>query len=210
MQLAAKQTAKEMRWAFFRGRRMEAANQGKLIVLLASNGQVTEYAGHLLFGGVFPQLRVRQICVSPRHRRKGHATTLLRALKAQGESEGYLNIIANVATDLQSANSFYEKNGFATQRLKPGGRTRNRTINVRTLQLQSPSLISLMALTAAVASDLIQPKKRPVETPLYAIDLNVFFDVIRERSRSDHAGALFQAALRHQIRIAASDEFVRE
>lgn len=189
----------------------ESANQGKLIVLLATDGKVTEYAGHLLFGGVFPQLRVRQICVSPKHRRQGHATTLLRALKSQGETEGYLSIVANVATDLHSANSFYEKNGFATQRLKAGGRTRNRTINVRTLQLQSPNLISLMASpTAAVRADLIQPIKRSVEAPLYAIDLNVFFDVVRDRIRSDHAGAVFEAALRHQIRIAASDKFVRE
>jgi ribosomal protein S18 acetylase RimI-like enzyme/predicted nucleic acid-binding protein len=189
----------------------ESARQGKLMVLLATDGQATEYAGHLLFGGVFPQLRVRQICVSPKHRRLGHATTLLRALKSHGEAEGYLSVIANVATDLQSANSFYEKSGFATQRLKAGGRTRNRTINVKTLPLQSPNLISLMASPAAsVTADLIQPKKRSVETPLYAIDLNVFFDAIRERPRSDHAGVLFEAALRHQIKIAASDEFVRE
>lgn len=187
----------------------EAARQKKLIVLLANNGQQTEYAGHLLFGGIFPHLRVRQICVAPVHRRHGNATRLLRALKSQGESEGYLSIVANVATDLQSANSFYENNGFATQRLKSGGLTRKRTINVRTLQLDTPSLITLMTEPPGVI-EFIQPRKRSVDVPLYAIDLNVFFDVIKSRPRSDDAGALFKAAFSHQIRLTATDEFVRE
>lgn len=187
----------------------EAARQGKLIVLLASDTNRIEYAGHLLYGGVFPQLRVRQICVAPKYRGRGNATTLLRTLRSKGEADGYLSIVANVATDLQLANSFYEKNGFATQRLKSGGLSRNRTINVRTLQLETPSLISMMDGSTNLA-DLIRPKARSADVPLYAIDLNVFFDVIRARPRSEDAGALFKAALSHQIRLAASDEFVRE
>jgi predicted nucleic acid-binding protein len=54
------------------------------------------------------------------------------------------------------------------------------------------------------------PKKRSPDTPIYAIDLNVFFDAIRNRTRSDDAGLLFRAALSHQIRIAVSPEFVAE
>ncbi|MDT3683838.1 MAG: GNAT family N-acetyltransferase [Pseudorhodoplanes sp.] len=191
----------------------EAARQRKLILLVVTDSQTgtAEYAGHLLFGGIFPTLKVRQICISPKYRRTGQATTLLRALKAQGEAEGYFSIVANVASDLQAANQFYEKNGFSTLRLKAGGATRNRTINVRTLQLETASLLSLMAATP-------QPKlvtlhsvnKRSQDASLYAIDLNVFFDVIRDRPRSHDAGVLFGAALRQHIRIAASDEFIRE
>jgi ribosomal protein S18 acetylase RimI-like enzyme len=85
----------------------EAAQQRKLILLLSQRGDTTSYVGHLLFGGIFPILRVRQIAIATQHRRQGHATTLLRTLIAQGENEGYLNIVANVATDLDNANSFY-------------------------------------------------------------------------------------------------------
>jgi ribosomal protein S18 acetylase RimI-like enzyme len=189
----------------------EAARQGKLILRVATDGGPLEYAGHLLFGGIFPILKVRQICIPATHRRKGQATTLLRALKSQGELEGYLSITANVAADLQVVNAFYEKNGFTTQRLKIGGVTRQRTINVRTLQLHTPSLISLMNAPAPPAlGGLIQPRRRSADAPLYAIDLNVFFDLIKERARSEDAGIIFEAALRHQIKIAASEELVRE
>lgn len=104
----------------------ECIRQRKLLLLLCKDNEKIEYAGHLMFGGIFPQLKVRQISIAPKHRRQGHATTLLRALISQGEQEGYLSIVANVATDL-SANAFYEKNGFLTSRLKAGGAVRNRT-----------------------------------------------------------------------------------
>jgi predicted nucleic acid-binding protein/GNAT superfamily N-acetyltransferase len=189
---------------------LEAAKQGKLFVLILGDTTDTHYGGHLLFGGVFPQLRVRQICVVPRYRRQGHATTLIRALKAFGEHEGYLSIVANVASDLESANSFYGRNGFATRRLKQGGTSRNRIINVRTIELQTPNLFTLMSQQTIPTSDLIKPHKKSSEIPLYAIDLNVFFDAIKARPRSEDAGAVFEAALRQKIRIAASDEFIRE
>lgn len=189
----------------------EAARQRKLILLLSQDGDQISYAGHLLFGGIFPGMRVRQISVIAKSRRNGQATTLLRALIAQGEKEGYLSIAANVASDLAGANAFYERNGFVSVRLKAGGKTRNRKINVRILQLQTPSLLSLMVGPAQPkAIDIIQPQKRSADIPIYAIDLNVFYDAIRNRVRSDDAGAVFEAALRNQIRIAATQEFISE
>jgi len=190
----------------------EAARQRKLILLLSQDRDRSTYVGHLLFGGIFPILRVRQIAIAPKYRRHGHATTLLRALIAQGEKDAYLNIIANVATDLTNANLFYERNGFLSLRLKTGGKTRNRKINVRILQLETPSLISLMVggSTQSKSIEILQPKKRSPDIPIYALDLNVFFDTIRQRTRSDDAGAIFEAALSHQIRIAVSQEFIVE
>jgi predicted nucleic acid-binding protein/GNAT superfamily N-acetyltransferase len=189
----------------------EAARQRKLILLISQDGDQSTYAGHLLFGGIFPILRVRQIAIAKKSRRNGQATTLLRALIAQGEKEGYLSIVANVATDLLGANSFYERNGFLTARLKAGGKTRNRKINVRILQLETPSLISLMVgPSQPKAIEILQSKKRSADVPIYAIDLNVFFDAIRERTRSEDAGTVFEAAFSHQIRLAASQEFVLE
>src|SRR5207249_1030183 len=81
----------------------EAARQRKLILLVAQDGEKTSYAGHLLFGGIFPILRVRQIVVATNYRRQHHASLLLRTLIAQGENEAYLNLVANVATDLTAA-----------------------------------------------------------------------------------------------------------
>jgi ribosomal protein S18 acetylase RimI-like enzyme/predicted nucleic acid-binding protein len=189
----------------------EAAQQRKLILLLSQHRDEISYVGHLLFGGIFPILRVRQIAIAKQYRRKRHATTLLRTLIAQGENEGYLNIVANVATDLNNANSFYERNGFLSTRLKSGGKTRSRTINVRILQLETPSLLTYMIGAApAKPIEIRQPAKRSVGVPIYAIDLNVFFDAIRQRTRSESAGIVFEAALNHQIRIAASEEFVSE
>ncbi len=189
----------------------EAAQQRKLILLLSQDQDKIGYVGHLLFGGMFPILRVRQIVVAARYRQQGHATTLLRALVAQAENEGYLNIVANVATDLNTANSFYERHGFLSTRVKAGGKTRNRTINVRILQLETPSLISYMVgPTQPKAIEVLQPTRRSPGVPVYAIDLNVFFDAIKQRVRSEDAGIVFEAALNHQIRIAASQEFVSE
>lgn len=188
----------------------DAARQGKLLVLIAHEGNQNDYAGHLLFGGAFPNLRVRQICVAPHGRRHGNATKLLRTLKSIAETEGYLSIVANVASDLVSANAFYEKNGFTTRRVKAGGATRKRIINVRTLPLDTPNLIELMHDSEKASLNFSQPRKRSTEAPLYAIDLNVFFDAIRTRPRSENAHTLFKAALSHQIRIAVTDEFVQE
>jgi hypothetical protein len=67
----------------------EAARQRKLILLIFQEGDRSYYAGHLLFGGIFPVLRVRQISITAKSRRNGQATTLLRALIAQGEKESY-------------------------------------------------------------------------------------------------------------------------
>lgn len=189
----------------------EASRQRKLILLLRQRANQSEYAGHLLFGGMFPTLRVRQISVAREYRRDGNATNLLRTLISQAEKEGYLHIVANVAADLIGSNLFYERNGFATTRLKPGGATRNRMINVRLLQLETPSLISLMTRPNKPKTvEIIQPKKRSLEAPIYAIDLNVFFDAIRSRARSEDAGVVFEAAFRHHIRLAASQEFITE
>lgn len=65
----------------------ESARQQKLILLLAKDESGSDYAGHLLFGGIFPTLRVRQICVAPKFRRQGHATILLRSLISQAEKK---------------------------------------------------------------------------------------------------------------------------
>lgn len=190
---------------------LEHARQNKILVLVAKDSESRLlYAGHLMFGGLYPRMRVRQICVSPKFRRQGHATRLLRALISRGETEQYLTISANVASDLADANALYERNGFETLRLKQGGSSRGRTINVRLLELKTPTLFTPIRESLLPPIPLIEPAKRSQDAPIYAVDLNVFFDVIKRRQRSGIAGALIEAALRHQVRIVATPELVTE
>lgn len=188
----------------------EAARQGKLLLLVAETGKARSYAGHLLFGGIFPTLRVGQTCIANEHRRRGHATTLIRTLVAKGEKEGYLAIVANVASDLTAANKFYGVNGFATSRSKRGGSSRNRTINIRVRELETPSLLSLMREEVKDTNFSAPPKARAAGIPIYVMDLNVLFDAVQRRERHHQAGALIEAALNHRIRLAVSHEFVKE
>jgi len=60
------------------------------------------------------------------------------------------------------------------------------------------------------AIEIVQPKKRSPDIPIYAIDINVFYDAIRNRVRSNDAGVVFEAALSHQIKIATTQEFISE
>ena len=132
----------------------------------------------------------------------------MRALTSQAEHEGYLSISATVAADLHSANRFYERNGFKLVRCKTGGQTRNRALNVRVKELDTPDLFSPVFGNAnRAASPTIRDPSQP---PRYAIDLNVLFDAVRNRPRSAMAGAVFEAGLAHRIRLVATSEFVEE
>jgi hypothetical protein len=46
--------------------------------------------------------------------------------------------------------------------------------------------------------------------PVYAIDLNVFFDFVKQRSHSEQVGQLIAAALDNMLRIVVTEEFAAE
>ncbi len=172
-----------------------------------------EYAGHLIFGGRFPSLKVIQAFVAKQHRRSGVGELLIRHLVSYGEAHSYLTITARVAADL-AANKFWERQGLELVRQEPGGKTTKRTINVRAKELATPSLFGAMGQAGNVMR--IDPGRvgytnRPLSsTPSYAIDLNVFFDVTRDRERADEAELLFGAALSNHVKICVTSEFLRE
>jgi predicted nucleic acid-binding protein len=119
-----------------------------------------------------------------------------------------MDITARVAADLP-ANAIWEKLGFAIARTQAGGAARNRTINVRVRQLNTPTLFGY-------------PEGKPVSglptlgrgtsgyTPVYVIDLNVFFDVVKRRPRAEHASQVIGAALDNVIRLVVAEEFTVE
>src|SRR5712671_4164803 len=100
---------------------------------------------------------------------------------------GYLTVTAAVASDLTAAQTFYERNGFVARLWRPGGQARNRTIVVRARDLATESLLSIFeqpSTSSPNAIDLGLKRRSAGWAPLYAIDLNVMFDVVKAKSRA--------------------------
>jgi GNAT superfamily N-acetyltransferase/predicted nucleic acid-binding protein len=186
----------------------DAGSSGRLFVACRQEHGAPRFLGHLLFGGSFPHLRIHQLHVVPAARKLGVARSLVDSLSTFAEQHGYMDITARVASDLP-ANTAWERLGFATARTQMGGAARNRTINVRVRQLNTPTLFGY-------------PEGKPVSglptlargksgyTPVYAIDLNVFFDIVKRRPRAEHASQVIGAALDNVIRVVVAEEFAAE
>jgi hypothetical protein len=164
---------------------------------------------------VFPNARVQQVVVASEHRRAHIASTLIHDLVSQLERQGYLTITAAVVSDLPAAQAFYERNGFTARLSQAGGQARNRKIILRTRDLETESLFSILEPPRAASQSVIDlglRKRSAGQAPLYAIDLNVLFDILRDRTRprAPIAERLIGAALAHQIRLAVAPEFVVE
>ena len=186
----------------------EAALQQKILIAVAYRPSGEEYAGHLLFGGRFPHLRIFQIYVPPAQRGRGIATLLIDTLVKDAEIVGYLSISARVAQDLTEANQFWQRNGFSLARSRPGGASTGRTINVRVRELRTPNLFTVLGPHATVNLGL---KARLSERrPTYALDLNVMFDLVRQRTNADSVTRIFNAALNQVFALRVTDEFIKE
>jgi predicted nucleic acid-binding protein/GNAT superfamily N-acetyltransferase len=183
----------------------EAAAQGKLFVATTIVGGEEFYAGHVLFGGKFPHLRVFQLYVVPEFRHRNIGGDLVTALASDAERRYYITISARVAADLP-ANEFWERVGFRVIRTEQGGATTGRLINVRRRELDSPTLFS------SLVPDQVTPRiaAARVEQPVYALDLNVLLDVIKDRPRAEHARRLLTASMSGLLRLFVAREFVRE
>jgi GNAT superfamily N-acetyltransferase/predicted nucleic acid-binding protein len=193
----------------------EAIEKRRLIAMCTPGAAGSDVVGFILFSGVFPNARIQQIAVSNAHRRAGVASALINRIVSSLEARGYLTVTAAVASDLGAAQAFYERNGFLARRSEPGGQARNRTIIIRARDLETASLFSLLEPSAAIsrsAVDLGLRLRSARQAPLYAIDLNVLFDVIKNsgRARAETAERVIGAALAHQIRLAVAPEFIVE
>jgi len=184
----------------------EAIDRGRLIALAVDG----DLSGYIHYSGVFPHAKVQQIATSPAWRRQGIASTLIRTLVAKLESHGFLSLKAEIAETLAESLAFYRRNGFTEVMSRKGGSARNRTILVHVRELESDNLFAFADRQQTVDLDLGIKRRSAGEDPLYAFDLNVYFDLVRDRCQSDKARALFGAALAHQIRLTVSDEFALE
>jgi predicted nucleic acid-binding protein len=187
------------------------AEQGKLLIAVVQATTSQTYAGHLLFGGAYPRIRIFQIYVDPPHRRQGIGSKLVQALVRRTQADHYLSVSAKVAQDLPEANAFYERARFRIVQTKAGGAARGRLINIRVRELDTPTLLDpFTARTHTSDADLRLVERLSVRTAPYVIDLNVLFDVIKRRLRSEEAGRVIAAGLDNLVRLAVTDEFVGE
>jgi GNAT superfamily N-acetyltransferase/predicted nucleic acid-binding protein len=182
------------------------AHEGNLYVAVCEENNSIIYAGHLLFRCVFPHARIVQLFVVPRFRGQKVGQKLLRALVDLTEKLSYLHILAGVAADLP-ANQFYEKMGFVISRTRPGGGSRNRIINIRVKHLDT---LDLFKMTTEDAQGLGLVDRLANRQAVYVIDLNVFWDVVKHRPRSEHGNDIVGAAFHRLINLVITREFVRE
>ena len=188
----------------------EAINRKRLFAMVVGATSLPELAGYLHYSGVFPHAKIQQIAVAPKFRKTGVAAALVNTLVSDLENIGYLSVKAEVASNLAAPLKFYPKNRFVHVKTRAGGKARKRNILVHVRELDTESLFSVAARNTMSGMDLGIRRRSAGEYPFYSFDLNVYFDLARERSSSVEARHLFGAALAHDIRLTVADEFVKE
>lgn len=182
---------------------------GRLWVLV--EGDV--YAGHLMFYGPLPTLKIQQLFILPGYRGQGLARRLVDELIEHAELEGYGSIRARVAADL-SANSVWERLGFPIRRTERGGQSTGRVINIRLRRIQPRG----DQLHMFAALDVAKERRFPIARGLpisrarwYALDMNVWLDLVRRRGAFyDAARRLIELSAQGRFRIRFTSEAVEE
>lgn len=186
----------------------EYARKDRLYICVARGVEAQTYAGHLLFDCSFPKCHIRQMFVKSSCRRNGLASLLLEQLKQELVKLGYIAIYARVAEDLVEANRFWDRQQFYVQRIAPGGKSKNRSIVVRTRELDSPQLFPPSDVT--MTNPLGLDNAASGSQPLFLLDLNVLFDLGPRRIRHEEAIGLFQIERTGICQFAISSELRKE
>lgn len=186
----------------------EAAISERLIVAIAREADEERYAGHLLFTATFPRGYVMQIHVDSNHRRHGIAKRMLDALKNQLSAFNYISIGARIAEDLRASQEFWQSQDFYAHGTAAGGKTRGRTLVLRSHELPTQQLFATSGLSHRDPLGLaIEPS---TATKLYLLDLNVMFDLGPRRARHQDVVDLFALERLGVYRLALSTEFDAE
>lgn len=185
----------------------DAIQRGRLLAFVDGANQSNIFVGYILHSGEFPNAKVQQIAVVESHRKLGIGSVILNSLVSDLENLGFTLLRADVADDLNVALKFYAKNGFTPILAKAGGSSRKRRIIVHRRELDANNLLSPKENNGI---DLGIPRRSAPSIPLYSLDLNVFFDLVKKREYAPVARDIFSAALNHEIRLAVAKEFVAE
>ena len=183
------------------------ALQEKLWIAVENKKQ--HYLGHLMFGGTGSCLKVFQIYVHEDFQKQGIAERLLEEFVNYGESKNYLSIVAKVAADLP-ANNFWDKTGFTIIRQDVGGKVKNRKINIRVKELDTPSLFQMMTEREALQTLRFVDDGPIFSTPTYVLDLNVVLDIIKDRCFREEAAYLMGASFNNLLKLCVTPEFLNE
>lgn len=178
-------------------------------VIIAIDEATNAFVGYTIFAGALPTAKVRQTYVAPNWRRRGVGEALISEVIRLCEQLNYLTLRATVGQDLIAANAFYEKMGFAAVRTKPGGKTKKRVLVVRARELDTPSLLNFASFGSKAEAEIFLEIPEAGPSPLYLVDLNFVFDLIRQR-KGGEALTLVAAAFENSVRLAISEEFIVE
>lgn len=178
-------------------------------IIVALDEETSAFVGYTIFAGALPTAKVRQTYVDPGWRRKGIGEALISEVIRLCESRSYLTLRATVAEDLATANAFYEKMGFVALATKAGGKTTNRTLLIRARELDTPSLLNFASYRAKAEPEIFLDIPEAGPSPLFLIDLNFIFDLVRQR-KGHEALTLVAAAFENSVRLAISEEFISE
>lgn len=194
-----------------RSRYHASCEQGRVFVAVTREGHsVPVYAGHVMFGGAASELHIQQLYVDQRCRKRGAAKLLVDAVVAWAESRNYLGIAIRVAADLKASNHAWERLGFSLVRQVKGRGSSKRRINLRHRELRSQSLLQFVRAVGRTDITFSVPPNVGRGVPTYVVDLNVYFDCLKDRGRRPATQALFRAAFSTLFRLVTTREFPRE
>ena len=185
----------------------DAVYRKRIIALVDRIENKNRLAGYILYGGVYPYAKIQHIATVKAYRRQGVGSILINEFVEYLEKLCFIELQADIAEDLEEATAFYQKNGFRPIRSRRGGKSRNRRIIPHVRELRTETLFS--NLSQKKLNPSIRGRFR-LNLPIFALDLNVVFDLVRERNNSGNARLLFSAALKHSVRLAVSDEVISE
>ena len=187
----------------------DGIDRRKMLALVDRSSEKDKLAAYLLYSGVYPNAKIQQIATVKAYRRQGVGSALLRSFVTELEQLGFMTIRADVASDLGAGLEFYARNGFERVLTQAGGASRRRQIILHIRDLETDNLFT-RATDTEHEMDLGIRRRSAGEAPFFALDLNIYFDLARDRSHSESAQRLFGAALEHDIRLTVADEFVQE
>lgn len=141
----------------------------------------------------------------------GVGKKIIKKFINHGEENNFQTITAKVAADIE-ANKFWDTCGLEIIRQVPGGKTKNRTINERCLELHGNTLFCEHndKNLKKQNTDFNYPPSSSLLNSTYVIDINILFDLIKNRDDSDSVQHIFSLAFNNDISIAVTSEFSKE
>ena len=167
------------------------------------------YIGHLLFGGKYPNLKIFQIYIMSCYHKKGYGKFLVEEFIAYSRNLQVQTVSVKVAAELP-ANTFWSNCGFLFFNQEVG-RGNKRLVNKYLYEVDKNQLFENAGAEEIIPLFKMKNDKSPISTvPIYAIDLNVLFDYLKQRENCVYVTNLISMAMSGHLRIVVTTEFIDE